>query len=93
LENHLSRTVARNREAAHRKVEGQTIIILPRLEEVVVLNETGAAIWELSDGERTAEQVADEIARLFDVPIDTARSDVRDLYDDLIATGVAQTAT
>lgn len=84
-----ARTVCRNREVAHRKVEGQTIIILPKEEEVMVLNRTGSAVWELSDGKRDAEEVARQLTERFDVPIETARIDLEQLYDDLIAAGAA----
>jgi len=39
-------------------------------------NKTAGYIWELCDGERTADQISRELCRAFDVDIATAQRDV-----------------
>lgn len=81
--------MARNRGVAHRQVDDQTIIVVPKTGEVMVLNTTGSVVWELSDGRHDAEEVAAELAARFEVSMEDARSDVRGIYRDLISAGVA----
>ncbi|HZT97450.1 MAG TPA: PqqD family protein [Chloroflexota bacterium] len=88
----MSRRVRRSRDIAHREVEGQTVIVLPRTNEILVLNETGACIWELSDGGRTEAEVVEGLRARFDIDRETAARDVAALYDQLIEAGVAETA-
>jgi Coenzyme PQQ synthesis protein D (PqqD) len=82
--------IRRNRDVAHRLVEGQAVIVLPRSGEIMVLNETGAVVWDLSDGEHDIEDIVDELTKRFDVSPAAAQEDVESLYRELIEAGVAQ---
>lgn len=86
----LNGTVVRSRTAAHRVVDGQTIIVLTRSREAMVLNETGTLVWSLSDGTRDIDAVAHEIAARYDVSEEQARTDVEALYRQLIEAGAAE---
>lgn len=92
MDDTLNQTFCKSRQAAHRQVEGQTIIILPQTEDVVVLNETGAEVWNLSDGVRTAAAVAEAVAMQFHIPLEVAQADVAALYRQLVEAGVALAA-
>jgi hypothetical protein len=52
----------RNPDAAWRVIDGEGVIVTPKDGLVRVLNETGARIWELSDGKATAGRIADTLA-------------------------------
>ena len=86
----MSDRVRRSRGVAHRQVEDQTVIIVPRTSEVVVLNGTGSVVWQLSDGENDLDAVVAEVAARFEAPPSEVRRDVEQLYQQLIAAGVAQ---
>ena len=53
-------------------------------DELYTLNETGRAIWEKLDGNRTIDEVAREMAREFDVAEEAVRLDVINLVEDLL---------
>jgi len=68
-----------------RLIEGQ-LLIVPLVsgvgdleDELYTLNETGRAIWEKLDGNRTIDEVAREMAREFDVAEEAVRLDVINL--------------
>ena len=73
-----------------RLIEGQ-LLIVPLVsgvgdleDELYTLNETGRAIWEKLDGNRTIDEVAREMAREFDVAEEAVRLDVINLVEDLV---------
>lgn len=72
-----------NPEAAHRLIDGQAIIVLPRESEVMVLNEVGSAIWELVDGRRQEEEIAQALCRVYAVSLEEGLRDVRHFLAEL----------
>ena len=52
---------------------------------VFPLNDTGEFIWERLSTGRPAEQVAQEVARTFEVPQETALSDCQEYAGELVA--------
>ena len=73
-----------------RLIEGQ-LLIVPLVsgvgdleDELYTLNETGRAIWEKLDGNRTIDEVAREMAREFDVAEEAVLLDVINLVEDLL---------
>ena len=63
---------------------GEEVILVPirrqtaDLEAVYTLNETGAAIWELLDGQRTLSGVRDALVEAFKVPSEEAEADIQE---------------
>ena len=53
------------------------------MEAVYTLNETGAFIWDLIDGKRSIEEIAEELVKEFDVDSPTASIDVNELVKEL----------
>ena len=47
------------------------------------LDEVGAYVWNLLDGTKDLDQVVDAVCEAYDVPPETARSDIRELLDEL----------
>lgn len=74
-------------------VDGQTIIVLTRTSEAMVLNATGTLVWDLSDGTRDVDAVAREVSARYEVSEEAARVDVEALYQQLIAAGAAEQRT
>lgn len=54
------------------------------LEQIYLLNETGAEVWELLDGSRTAAEIGEELARRFDSPSPDTSADVVAFVEDLL---------
>jgi hypothetical protein len=48
---------------AFRRLDDQTVIVMPRNRQVHVLNLTGSLIWELLESQRSLEQLVRELER------------------------------
>ena len=59
------RVFARHQAAAWRRVAGEMILLQPEQEKLMGLNGTGAAVWELLDGKRSAAAIAHDVAAQF----------------------------
>ncbi len=59
------------------------------LNGLVTLNRTGRFVWELLDGNRTVEELAEVLARRFAVGREQARADVEEFLCELERLGLA----
>lgn len=67
-----------------RQIAGETILVpirqnLGDMESIYVLNETATRAWELIDGQRSLDQVCDQIVAEFVVDPQIARQDLIEL--------------
>ena len=74
-----------NPDIIGRVVDHEAVLVLPKQGKVKVLNEVGAAIWELVDGERNINQITNEICTQFEIDQAAAGADtlqfIADLYE------------
>ena len=75
-----------------REIAGETILVPIRqnvgdLESIYTLNETGARVWALVDGQRSAGDIRDAIVDEFEVRAEEAGRDVLDLLAQLESIG------
>lgn len=82
-------------EFVSRDVAGETILLpvksgVASLESIYTLNEVARTIWELIDGERNAQAIAEELARRFDVTAAQAEADVAEFLSDLAGAGLVE---
>jgi coenzyme PQQ biosynthesis protein PqqD len=65
------------------EAQGQTVLL--RLEDggYYALNEVGAMIWELCDGEHAVAEIVAAMCAEFDAPEETVRADVIEFIADL----------
>ena len=65
------------------EAHGQTVLL--RLEDggYYSLDEVGAMIWELCDGQRVVAEIVAMLCAEFDAPEATVRADVLEFIDDL----------
>jgi hypothetical protein len=75
---------------ASRIFGGEAIIITPSENVVRMLNPVGSRIWELSDGERTVEDIAQAIHHEYAVGEEAARTSVSAFVDELAGKGLLQ---
>ncbi len=81
-----------------REIEGELIIVPLRAgvgdleDELYALNDTGKAVWELLDGERTVAQVVDVLDAGFDASRDEIERDVQGLLEELRARSIVSIA-
>ena len=92
-----SKSFTKGQEFVTRCISGETIIVPIRqsvgeLDAIYTLSEVGGAIWQLIDGTRTVDQIADVICDEYDVSLEEAAKDVRDLLMSLEAQGLIRAA-
>ena len=76
-----------------RQIAGETLIMpvagrVVDLESLYVLNEVGSRIWQLVESPTTAGQIAEVIAREFEVSLERAAADVAEFLGALDARGL-----
>ena len=65
---------------------GETLILLtPDSGEYFTLDEVGGRIWELADGSRSVDEIADVLVKEYEAPLEEIRSDALDLLRELAA--------
>lgn len=76
-------------EVVAREIEG-AVLIIPLVDGIVAvdgelftLNQTGKAIWQNLDGQRTLREVADLLADQFDAPLATIENEVIRFVEEL----------
>jgi hypothetical protein len=70
-----------------RQMDGETLLYRHSLKKTIYLNETAAAVWQLSDGVRTVKQVADMLADAYPETRAEVIADVNDAIDALYREG------
>jgi hypothetical protein len=71
-----------------RVVEDEAVLVLPERGEVKVLNEVGARIWELANGQRPVSEIAASICEEYEVDLEVAAADTLEFLADLEFRGV-----
>jgi coenzyme PQQ synthesis protein D (PqqD) len=75
----------RNPKLAWREIDGEAVIISPEDSHVHELNETASLIWKHADGKQSVDEIAARVATEYEVAIQVARADVRELIAALSA--------
>lgn len=78
----------RNPKLAWREIDGEAVIISPDDSQVHELNETASVIWKIADGKHSVDQIAEVVAEGYEVPLEVAQADVRELIEMLSAKGL-----
>lgn len=78
-----------------RRIAGETLIVpvsakVGDLEAIYTLNEVGSFVWQLIDGQRTAQAIAEAVGAEYEVALDRAARDVDELLGILEAKGLVR---
>ncbi len=89
----LTRSYAKDADLVTRNVVGETIIVPVKsnvgdLDSIYTLNELGTMIWELIDGQKTVNQIVEEICIAYDVSPEEARKDSLEFLESLEEAGL-----
>ena len=71
-------------EVVTQRVEGETVLVHLRTNEIYALNTTGSRAWDLLATGMNREAVQEELQREFDVPSDQLRDEIDTLIANLI---------
>ena len=75
-----------------RLVDGEMVLVHPAQGKIRVLNRVGTRLWELADGRRSVDEMANAIAAEYGVDLARARSDALAFCADLVERGVLTSA-
>jgi tRNA pseudouridine-54 N-methylase len=67
-----------------RESDNELVVVLPEQGKFVVLNETGADVFESMDGQRTLREIAAILSEHHDVPLEQVEADVLTLAGKLL---------
>ncbi len=73
----------RHPRLASRVVDGEAVLVDPDRNVVRMLNTVGSRIWELADGTRTVDEIAEALTEEFEVEVSEARQSVVEFVDEL----------
>lgn len=74
----------RHPDAVYKLVDGEALIVVPGTDaEHLVLNEVGARVWELLDGEHDLAMIRSALTDEFQVDGEQAERDVAELIEQL----------
>ena len=81
-----------------RDVAGECILVpirrtLTEANSIYVLNETGAALWNRIDGQRTAQDIVTDFCNEYEVAIEQLSKDFTSLLDDLLSIRAVEEVT
>ena len=81
-----------------RDVAGECILVpirrtLTEANSIYVLNETGAALWNRIDGQRTAQDIVTDFCNEYEVATDQLAKDFTTLLDDLLSIRAVEEVT
>ena len=85
---YLERRYEKDPSIVHRNIAGEVILVPIRqhvadLESIYTLDEVGARIWELIDGQRRVEEIRDAIVEEYEVSADVAEADLIEFIQQL----------
>ena len=88
----------RNDRVVSRKIVDELILVPVRrnvaeMESIYTLNDVGARVYELIDGERTIHQICNLIVEEFDVSTEEAERDVVEFLEKLVSVGSIEERT
>lgn len=81
-----------------RMIEDETILVPIRnnvgdLQNIYILNEVGAKVWELLDGKRGIEKISNIISSEYDIITKEVERDISEFIEDLKSIGAIKVAT
>jgi len=90
---HLTKCFSKEGEFATRSILGETIIVpikggVGDLNSIYVLNELGAQIWNLIDGQNSINRMIEDICKAYDVGPEEAEKDAVEFLNSLEGSGL-----
>lgn len=93
----LDRRYVRDADFVFRRISDEVILLpirrnLGDLESIFSLNEVGARIWDLLDGQRSLAEIRDTLLAEFDASADAVEADLAEFMASLESIGAVGTA-
>lgn len=72
---------------ASRTVDERKVLVVARSGEVIVVNASGAFLWDFMAQAHALEEAARALADAFSIPVERATIDTEAFFDELVAKG------
>jgi hypothetical protein len=76
-----------------RESNGELVVVLPEQGKFVVLNGTGAEVFQLLDGQRSLSEIAVVLSERYEVPLEQTQTDVLALAQKLLDRGAVRVSS
>jgi hypothetical protein len=86
----LSTVLRRRSDVRYRRIEGEAVVLRQSAAEVLVLNEVGASVLDLADGERSVGEWIEALTREYDADGETLARDVLTFAVELQEAGMLE---
>ena len=92
MEDLVARRYEKDPSVVYREIAGEAILVPIRrnisdMESIYTLDEVGADIWDLIDGERTAGNILDVLLGEYDVGAEVLSNDLAEFIQQLLSIG------
>jgi len=92
MEDLVARRYEKDPSVVYREIAGEAILVPIRrnisdMESIYTLDEVGADIWDLIDGERTAGDIQDLLLGEYDVDAEVVSKDLAEFIQQLLSIG------
>jgi Coenzyme PQQ synthesis protein D (PqqD) len=86
----LSTVLRRRSDVRYRRIEGEAVVLRQSAAEVLVLNEIGASVLDLADGDRPVREWIDALAEEYEADPATLARDVLEFAGELQEAGLLE---
>jgi len=84
----MVKCVSRAGDAIWRRIDDDIVVIKGDGQSTHVLNKTAALIWEKCDGKCGIDEIAAHLCERFNVSLEEAREDVKEIIEKLTQVGI-----
>ena len=84
--------IVRAEDIIWREIDDEIVIIRDDGLKVHVLNKTAARIWEMCNGDIGPDEIADTLCERYDVSLEQASTDVRNIMAKMVEKGILESA-
>jgi Coenzyme PQQ synthesis protein D (PqqD) len=86
----LSTVLRRRPDVRYRLIEGEAVVLRQSAAEVLVLNEVGASVLDLADGERSVREWIEALSGEYEADAETLTRDVLTFAGELAEAGMLE---
>ncbi|MEJ7758756.1 MAG: PqqD family protein [Gemmatimonadaceae bacterium] len=85
--------VSKAKKIPAKELEGEMVLLNLENGDYVALNEPGMEIWKLLEGEKSVEELARELAKVYSIPATTALKDALTFLGNLQSKGFIEVSS
>ena len=80
----VEKYVSKSSSTASRIIEGEAVIVLPKISKVTTLNEVATRIWDMADGSKKIFEIINELQQEYDAEPAQIKNDSIDFINKML---------